>query len=305
VNILITGGRGFLGGWLCKELRAHGHEVHVADWKMGTHVNYEWDLRKPGVFLRQLDHHEPEVVVHMAAQVGRLFGEDDLINTISENAQMTTLIARACGDAGVRLVYTSTSEIYGDNGDQTCEERDGPFSLPHNLYGLTKRWGEEVCELYCPDDLVILRPSMPYGPGVPPGRGRAALPNVIWQTITGQRIPIHRGAERSWCWVGDTVYGMRLAIEQPDAGIFNIGRDDNPLSMHDLALLAVRMFDGSAEQIDLIDPPAAQTVVKRLSTDALRRLGWRPEVGIQDGMVSVFEWVRNFDADGRRRTFAA
>src|SRR5262249_5146543 len=119
---------------------------------------------------------QPDVVVHLAAQVGRLFGEDDLLHTIRSNALMTALVARSCAAEGIPLMYTSTSEIYGDLGTLTTAREDGDslsgrlpdWRVPHNLYGLSKRWGEEVAATYTtafdaagPDGsgLQVIRPS--------------------------------------------------------------------------------------------------------------------------------------------------
>lgn len=291
MRVLLTGGRGFIGRWLFEELARHGHDPHAIDLEDG-------DLRVPGVAAALVKLLVPDVVVHLAAQVGRLHGEDDLRYTIESNALMTALVASATHEAGARLVYTSTSEVYGDQAEQVCDEHDGPWGLPHNLYGLSKRWGEEAARLYT-DDVTIVRPSMPYGPGVPPGRGRAALPNILWQATTGQRIPIHRGAARSWCWIGDVVRGFRLVIENGEGGTFNLGRDDDEISMVDAAELACKMVGASPLLVDVIDPPAAQTVVKRLSTARLESLGWAPAVELAVGMARLLPWVQSFDAAGR------
>lgn len=307
MKVGITGVEGFLGSHLRTELRNRGHEVIGIDIveaglpPYDQRTQFSSDLREPDVASRWLYNNTPDICVHMAAQVGRLFGDRDLRHTVESNATMTTLIAKACGDLNIPLAYTSTSEVYGDNGDRVSDERDGPFSLPHNLYGLTKRWGEEVSRLYAYRDLVIFRPSMPYGTGVVPGQGRAALPNIIWQVVTGQRIPIHRGSERSWCWVGDAVRGMAVVLEAGETGPFNIGRDDDARSMQEVAELACAMFGGDPGMIDLIDPPEAQTVVKRLSTDRLRGLGWMPTVSLEAGMSLVRQWVEKFDDRGRER----
>jgi dTDP-glucose 4,6-dehydratase/UDP-glucuronate decarboxylase len=247
-------------------------------------------------------------VIHLAAQVGRLFGEDDVARSITSNALATGLLAKATADIDARLVYVSTSEVYGDQGDADCAE-DGPITLPHNIYGLSKYWGEQAAQLYCPRGLQILRLSMPYGPGVVPGRGRAALLNILWQANTGQVIPVHRGAERSWCWIGDTTSGIRLAIEQGEraadagesaagVGVYNIGRDDAAVQIFDVARIACEMTGAPESLIDVVEAPGAQTVVKRLSTAKLRALGWRPQVELAEGMALVFEWIRQFDVDG-------
>lgn len=294
MRILVTGSEGFIGSHLTRELRDHGHHVVGVDIKRDPLTQ---DVRDPKKIGAALIEHEPDVCVHLAARVGRLFGEDDLAETIADNAAMTAVVARACGDMGVRVVYASTSEVYGDNGDAVCDEHDGPFSLPHNLYGLSKLWGEQACRLYAPDRLTTLRFSMPYGPGLPAGVGRAAIVNMLWQALHGEPIPVHRGAERSWCWIGDTVAAARLAIEA-DGGVFNVGRDDDAVPMGVVADMACQLAGASLDLVRVVDPPARQTVVKRLATDRVRALGWWPRVELGEGMERTLEWVRTLGPDG-------
>lgn len=291
MRVGVTGAAGFIGSWLGVELIDAGHDVSGFDRAHG-----DGDLLDPGVFAGWLRRTEPDIVVHLAAQVGRIFSEDDIRRTVRLNAEMTMVVAQACGEAGVRLAYASTSEIYGDQGDQLCRE-DGPQVLPQGAYGLTKRWGEEASRLYAPDGLVVFRPSMPYGPGAPPGRGRRAMDTMLWQAHHRMPITVHKGAERSWCWVGDVVRGIRLAIEQP-GGVYNIGRDDDPRSMLEVARLACKLAGEPEDLIVEVDAPAGQTVVKRLATDRLRALGWAPTVELEDGMERVYEHVRRYDRDG-------
>lgn len=292
MKVAITGSAGFVATWLARELAAHGHDVVGADLADGV------DLRDWTTLRRWVKAERPDVIWHTAAQVGRLFGEDDASHTVRANAELTTLVARVAGDYGIRLAYTSTSEVYGDQGDAVVDEVDGPFGLPHNLYGLSKRWGEEACRLYAPDGLVIARLSMPYGPGVPPGRGRRAMDTFCWQAHHRIPLTVHRGAERSWCWVGDTVAALRLMVEQPDAGVWNVGRDDDPRTMMDLAIMACDLAGAPYDVIEIVDPPHRQTVVKRLATARVRALGWRPVVDLEDGMAKVYEHVVRYDRAG-------
>jgi UDP-glucose 4-epimerase len=295
VKAIVTGGAGFLGSHLCFELEQHGHDVVVLDLK----ISRFHDLRFPELVDSLFDEHEDaDLCVHLAAKVGRLFGEDDPMETVTDNVGMTALVAQACGTRGIRLAYASTSEIYGDNGNNVCDEETGPFSLPHNLYGISKGFGEDVCNHYAKTGLLIFRFSMPYGPGLPAGRGRAAIINMLHQALHGKRIPVHKNAERSWCYITDTVKATRLALEQSEAGVFNIGRDDNPTSMFEVARIACRLTGANSSRIELIEPPRNQTVVKRLSTDRIRALGWEPEVGLEDGMKRTLEWVQTLDNEG-------
>lgn len=301
MRVLVTGNEGFIGEHLCRELREHGYDVYGHDLQEG-------DLAQPGVLDCRLAELQPKHVIHLAAQVGREFGEDDLVHTVTANAVATTLLARACGQRRIPVVYASTSEVYGDQGSAICRE-DGPLRAPHNLYGETKLWGERVLRLYAPENLKICRLSMPWGPGAPPGRGRRALDNFLWQAHHRMPITVHRGAERSWCHVSDTVRGIRLVLEcgepmgiadEPAGwGIYNVGRDDQPTSMVELARRACAMTGAPLSLIELVDAPGKQTVVKRLATDKLRGLGWEPQVELDEGLPELLDWVRQFDAEGR------
>jgi dTDP-glucose 4,6-dehydratase len=289
VKVLVTGSAGFIGSHLCRHLQDEGCEVSGIDHSLS-----------PAHELR-LEHNvhammawKPDLVIHLAAQVGRLFGEDDLMWTITDNAGITSLVARECGRRDIQLVYASTSEVYGDQGDALCYE-DGPVAMPYNLYGLSKRHGEEVCKLYARDGLIIWRITMPYGPGLPPGRGRAAIVNMLWQADNDQPIPVHRGSERSWCWIGDTVRAMSMTLDFE--GIFNVGREDAAVSMRRVAEIACDLTGASYDLIQEIDAPANQTVVKRLSTKKIRGIGWEPEVELEEGMRNTLEWLRSTSFD--------
>lgn len=288
MKILITGADGFLGRHLTKELQEHGHSVSGVDRRDG-------DLSDAGVARYLISRSSPDAVVHLAAQVGRLFGEQDLAFTIKSNATVTGLVAQAANEMGAKLVYASTSEVYGDQRDNVVYE-SSQMGLPYNAYGLTKRWGEEICQLYAPDGLQILRFSMPYGPGLPPGKGRAAIINMLAQAHNGEEIIVHKGAGRCWCWIGDTVSGARHVIESDVLGAFNIGRDDNYTPMLEVAGYAgeiARLHRGPYSDhfppIVIVDAPSNQVLVKRLDTSKLRALDWKPKVELLDGMKMTYE----------------
>lgn len=306
MKIAVTGAAGFVGQHLVEHLAGHGHEVFGFDRHPAFRVYVTYDMRADGVAERMFRRVEPDVVVHLAAQVGRVFGEDDLEHTISSNVLLTTRVAQAAAEVGARLVYASTSEVYGDQGDRVCNE-DTPVQVPHNAYGLTKYQGEQMAALYAPEGLQVLRLSMPFGPGLPAGRGRAAIVNFLYNAYHGLPVTVHRGSRRCWCWVGDTVDGIRRVIEAGEqarsagewihgTGVFNVGRDDNERSMLEVAELACDIAGASRDLIVEVDAPSAQTVVKRLGTGKLQGLGWSPAVELEDGMTRMFEMVRAMPA---------
>lgn len=303
---MVTGSSGFIGAHLSRELAAAGHDVHGVDQNPSDTTQHQsFDLRAEGVAERWVRRLKPDVVVHLAAQVGRLFGEDDVEHTISSNTLLTARVAQACSEHGARLVYASTSEVYGDQGDHEVYE-SGDVVLPHNLYGLTKYHGEQVSALYS-DGLQVLRLSMPFGPGLPAGRGRAAIVNFLYNALHGLPITVHRGSTRCWCWVGDTVAGIRMIIEAGEVaqtpgewakgtGVYNVGRSDNEASMLEVARIACELAGSDCDGlIQMVDPPANQTVVKRLTTRKLRGLGWAPTVDLREGMERTLVMVREME----------
>ena len=291
MKILVTGANGFIGSHLVPALAAAGHDVAPVD-------KIDGDLTVPNTIEKLLVIKNFDVVVHLAGLVGRLFGEINPEATIKANTLSTLYVARECSRANVKLVYASTSEAFGDHGKQLVSENIHGV-LPHNLYGLSKRWAEEAAALYGPSDRQIFRLSMPYGPGLPAGWGRAALVTFLWQALHGKQLTVHRGGRRCWCWVEDTVQGMRMAIEDCGSGVWTIGRDDNEMSMHKVAKMACDLAGAPTSLISVIDPPSNQTVVKRLDTSRLFGIGWYPKVSVEDGMRRTFEVVKTYDDQGR------
>jgi nucleoside-diphosphate-sugar epimerase len=287
MKILVTGARGFIGTHLTAHLRRCNYEVIGIDYQDG-------DLRDDGMAEILVGFYKPDLVIHLAAQVGIYFNEQDCIHSINSNAIMTLRVAQACAKYKVRLCHTSTSEVYGEHGDQVVDEDAPLVGKPTGIYAISKRWSEDAAREYAPEGLIIIRPSMPYGPGAPPGRGRRAMDNMLWQAHYRKPIIVHKGAVRSWCWIGDVVNGWETIIRSGQEGAFNIGRDDDERTMLWIAEESCRIAGTDTSLIQLVDPSAKKTMIKRLSTRKLQALGWKPEVEIKDGMPLVYTWVKGF-----------
>lgn len=287
MNILITGAAGFIGLHLTAHLRRAGYGIIAVDFQDG-------DLREQGMAEYFVAKHRPEVVIHLAAQVGIYFNEQDCIHAINSNAVMTLRVAKACAKYGARLMHTSTSEVYGDYGDKLIDEDAPLVGKCSGIYAISKRWSEDAAAEYATEGLVIIRPSMPYGIGAPVGKGRRAMDNMLWQAHHRKPITVHRGAVRSWCWVEDLVEGYRLVLESGAVGAFNIGRDDDERTMRYIAEEACRLAGAPASLIQEVEPPQKKTMIKRLSTAKLRALGWRPRVELDEGMKAMYSWAKQF-----------
>jgi nucleoside-diphosphate-sugar epimerase len=286
-SILITGAKGFIGVNLVKHLTKQGYNVKGVDFQDG-------DLRENGEAEYLVAKYRPEIVIHLAAQVGIYFNEQDCVHAINSNAIMTLRVAKACAKFGARLIHTSTSEVYGDHGEQVVNEDDPLIGKATGIYSISKRWAEEAAREYAPEGLVIVRPSMPYGPGVAPGKGRRAMDNMLWQAHHRKPITVHRGSARSWCWIEDLCRGYELIIKTGSEGAFNIGRDDDEISMLEIAAMCCNLAGAPYGLIEVVDTPNKKIAIKRLSTDKLRSLGWQPTVELSEGMPILYDWIKTF-----------
>lgn len=292
MKLLVTGSEGFIGSHLLASLAGTDHEILTVDRRPGA--DHQIALSRDFGLGHLLDTFQPDRVIHLAATYGIRYCSERSQDAIENNALMTATIAKECGDRGIKLVYTSTSEVYGADGAWTEDDMLPPA---RNVYGMSKRWGEDVCHLHSHDP-IILRLTMPYGPGVPPGPYRHALGNFLWQAHHRMPIIVHRGAIRSWCWIDDLIAGMMLVIEQATGGTWNIGRDDDPVTMVNLARRCCQLTGASESLIRVVDPPPERTMRKRLITTKLQTLGWQPQMDLHEGLALTLEWERRFDRDG-------
>jgi nucleoside-diphosphate-sugar epimerase len=279
MRVLVTGASGFVGSALVEELR-HGeraYEVHPLGRDDG-------DLADEGVADEALAEFQPDVVLHAAARIGVVRCEQEPLLALRSNVLATIRVAQACTAGGARLAYVSTADVYGIAA--VADEETAP--APASLYALTKLWGEESARLYAPGALVILRLANPYGPGVDPAQGKGALPTMLQQAERGERIPAFRGEARAWCWIGDISRAVRLVLESGQDGIFNVGTDGEPVSLLDVARIACELTGSPHDLIDEVEPPPGRAA-PRIHIDRLRALGWRPEVGLEDGLRLLLE----------------
>lgn len=288
MKILITGSEGFVGQHLRRELQDAGHIPYGMD----IVTSKDDDASNRDSIRRAIEVTDADAVIHLANA-----DTEDGIDAVVSNIGMTSVVAQACGDTGARFVYASSGDIYGDNGALVCDETKGPFKLPSTISGLSKRFGESLGQFYAPNGFTSLRFASIYGTGQ--SLGHSSIVDYLWKTNSGKAITVPLGMERSWCWIGDAVRAVRLAVEHGE-GAFNIARDDDPRTMKYVAELACSLTGADK---GLIEFAQAATPNMRVGTSRIRGLGWTPKVSLYDGMAMTLEtWVSQLDGSNDAST---
>jgi len=297
-RVLVTGGAGFLGSHLCDALIAQGREVVAMDnYFTGRETNIAHLVGHPKFHVVRHDVREPfggafDLIFHLACPASPPFYQRDPIATARTNflgVFHALELARLCS---ARLVYASTSEVYGDPEQHPQREsyRGNVSSTgPRACYDEGKRIGETLCFDYRRVhgvDAKVVRIFNTYGPRMNPGDGRV-VSNFIVQALRGEPITIYGDGRqtRSFCYVDDLVAGLLAVAKAPErfTGPVNLGNPEE-FSVAELAALVLDLTGSdaplSAAPLPVDDPRQRRPDI----TFAREALGWSPRVSLEQGL---------------------
>ncbi len=309
-RLLITGGAGFLGSSLAAEA-AEAYRVSIFDdFSRDSFRFLEESVRSRIEVVRGnvLDRaalsgaaRDADVVVHRAAFAGVSRYYEKPFDVIRVNLGGTlSLLETLTQRPPRRLVYISTSEVYGTEAQDASEDRDlrvGHFAEPRWTYAISKIAGEKACLAWGKQhgaDVVCLRPFNVFGPGQ---TGEGAVRDMILAAIEGRDIVVHGDGTqvRAWCFVDDFVKAARLAMEAPGVSgeVVNVGNPKNAVSAEELAKMILKIT-GSSSRIRF-EPHFGTDI--RLRTPNVEKaekvLGFSPGVSLGEGLETTVEWYRN------------
>jgi dTDP-glucose 4,6-dehydratase len=309
IQVVVTGGAGFLGSHLCERLLGDGHQVTCLDnFLTGTPDNVAHLLEQPGFTLTRCDLtefvHVPgrvDLVLHFASPASPIDYLRLPIQTLKVGAIGTWHALGLAKEKGARFVLASTSEVYGDPQVHPQPEdywgHVNPIG-PRGVYDEAKRYAEALTTAYRDAEGVnaaIVRIFNTYGPRMRPNDGRA-IPTFIRQGLAGEPLTVAGDGSqtRSVCHVSDTVDGvLRLAFgDHP--GPVNIGNPDERSVLR--IAQDVIAATGSRSTIEFVDRPVDDPGVRRPDTTlAEELLSWKPAVDWRDGLSSTVAWFREQD----------
>lgn len=297
-RILVTGSKGTIGSWLVPFLREKGHRVFGCDIIHGVEPYYIMaDVTKPTDLEAVFDKECFDVVIHLAAICGREVNELFPSLAIENNIVGVINMAQICKRYGSRLVFTSTSEVYGDIGGILYEDRED--INPNNRYGLVKLLCEKILQYEaknCSLDVVILRPFMMYTPTEPIGEHRSALVRFCQGLLKKEKITVHKDSSRPWLWIEDAINiiaGLAL-LEEHDgiAPIYNIGTADTISTLYLAEHLCRHLGLDSKEYIELVEQPDKMTLNKNVITaKQVSATGYVARTSIFEGSIKVLKEV--------------
>lgn len=308
-TVVVTGCAGFIGSHLCERLVADGHRVVGIDafrpfYDRADKLENLRNLASDPCFdLLELDLASDDltpvvaaadVVFHLAAHAGvrSSFG-DGFAEYARDNLVATQRVFEAATTLAKRVVWSSSSSVYGDAATYPCTEWDTPTS-PRSPYGVTKRSCEDLAEVYRIKGLEVigLRYFTVYGPRQRPDM---ALRRLCEIAVHGGVFPLFGDGQqtRDITYVDDVVSATVLAGTVAEAhGLYNVGGGQE-VSMAEL-IVEVERLSGSSITLDRRSVQAGDVRRTGADTTAARTcLGWEPLVPLSLGLRAQLAWVRD------------
>jgi len=290
---LVVGSEGNIGAPLVRHLRAEGYDVLESDIRPGWRDGFIMaDINQPIDLLPAFDW-GPEVVFLLSAMVSRVTCEQASSLAIATNLGGINNVLQLCKRVEARVVFFSTSEVYGPDCDPMDEAASTP--RPNNRYGLSKLLGEQLVEYEVRTHglaAVSLRPFMVYDEEEDLGDHRSAMIRFSSELAAGRPIEVHCGSARSWLHISDAVRAIEAAARVREYAVINIGHPD-VTPMEQLAEKIRSELQASPELVVQCELPSRMTLVKRPTLDRQRELlGVAPRVSLEQGISLVCRRVQ-------------
>jgi len=310
-KILVTGGTGFIGSNLCARLVADGHTVLCLDNNStGSIANIKQLMKNPNFEFIMHDIVNPllisqvDQIYHLACPASPPAYQTDPIKTIQTNVIGTMNVLEFATASMARVLFSSTSEVYGDpKVSPQSEEYWGNVNPigPRSCYDEGKRVAETLMMEYHKAkgvDIRIARIFNTYGPNMDKDDGRV-VSNFINQCLENKPITIYGDGSqtRSLCYIDDMVEALIRLMNQTDTiGPVNLG---NPfeLPVEDIALF-IKEVTRSSSNLVYKELPQDDPMIRCPDiTKAKRLLGWEPQVQLNKGILLTTEYFKKLSDD--------
>ena len=306
-RILVTGGAGFLGSHLCRALLRRGARVICADDLSSGNLGFLDDVaHNPDFTFMKHDIVDPwpsigaiDAVYNLASPASPRHYQARPVETMMTNVVGTRNVLEIARMQRVPFLQASTSEVYGDPRQHPQRETYRGNVNPTGsraCYNEGKRAAEALCFDYHRQHGVAVKVARifnTYGPSMAIDDGRA-VPSMIAHALRNEPVPVYGDGSqtRSFCYVDDMVTGLVALLRSPAEcqGPVNLGNPEE-VTILDLAHTIIRLT-GSRSTVRFHELPPDDPVRRRPDvTLAYERLGWRPRVGLEEGLKRTIAYV--------------
>jgi UDP-glucuronate 4-epimerase len=318
-HILVTGAAGFIGAHVAAALALRGHQVTGCD---NYNAYYDpalkaervarllkpvevpvvvVDLREPARIARLLRTLQFDWVLHLAAQAGVRHSRHAPLDYVADNVTGFANVLEACRQAGIgRLIYASSSSVYGARQDAPFREDDPP-GAPVSMYAATKLANEAMAQAYHAQHglhSLGLRLFTVYGPWGRPDMAPLGFAEAI---RAGRPITLYEQGrlQRDFTYIGDAVAAIVALAERIDevrgADIVNVGHRE-PRPVIEL-VRALEHASGRAARIEYAAAPPGEAPLTCACDARLRaRIGDWPHTPLQHGVRALVDWLEDWHA---------
>lgn len=301
-KIIVTGGAGFLGSHLCDLLLQQNHHVLCVDnYFSSSRKNLQSIIDNKNFEVIRQDvciplYAEADEIFHLACPASPKYYQIDPIQTLKTSVLGTLNMLGLAKRTKAKLLFTSTSEIYGDpQVHPQPEEYWGNVNPigPRACYDEGKRAAETLCRDYAKIhdvDSKIVRIFNTYGPRMATGDGRV-VSNFIMQALRGEKLTIYGSGKqtRSFCYVDDLVQGLLLMMSSDFSGPFNLGNPEE-YNMIELAL-KIKDLCNSTSELEFVSLPVDDPQQRKPNTSkAQQGLNWTPTTNLETGLKKTIEY---------------
>lgn len=306
-KVLVTGGAGFLGSYLCQRLLQQGHHVLCVDnYFTGSKRNISGYLFNPRFEVIRQDvcfplYVEVDEIYNLACPASPKYYQQDPIQTTKTSILGAYNLLGLAKRTGAKILQASTSEVYGDPTVHPQPEsywgNVNPIGV-RSCYDEGKRAAETMFFDYHRQHDVkikVVRIFNTYGPNMAADDGRV-VSNFIVQALKNEDITIYGDGSqtRSFCYRDDLIDGMMRMMNTDDSvvGPVNLG-NPSEFTMIKLAEKVLNLIPDSTSKIVFKDLPADDPKQRRPDiTQAIKTLDWRPRTKLDEGLAKTIDYFR-------------
>ena len=302
-RILVTGGAGFLGSYLCEKLIEMDHDIICCDnFYTGNKDNLQKIINNKNFELLRHDvtfplYLEVDEIFNFACPASPIHYQNDPVQTVKTCVHGAINMLGLAKRTKAKILQASTSEVYGDpEVHPQSENYKGAVNVngPRACYDEGKRCAETIFWDYKRQhnvEIKVIRIFNTYGPRMQPNDGRV-VSNFIIQALQNKNITIYGKGEqtRSFCYVDDLISGVLLMMDKDDfCGPINLG---NPVEIS-IKQLASEIIDLTGSDSKLIYQPLPQDDPQQRCPDitlASKELDWSPKFDRQEGLKKTIKY---------------